>query len=117
MAVPEFPNFFCLYGPNANVAHTSNIILISECQVRYLMGALKLICEEGFTTLDCKPEVAEDYEQRMDEALAKMVWSHPSVHGFYRLGDTGRVVVNMPWNAGQYWSWTKEFDATEYHCA
>ena len=117
MAVPEFPNFFCLYGPNAKVAHTSNIILISECQVRYLMGALKLICEEGFTTLDCKPEVAEDYEQRMDEALAKMVWSHPSVHGFYRLGDTGRVVVNMPWNAGQYWSWTKEFDATEYHCA
>lgn len=114
MAVPGFPNFFCLYGPNSNVAHTANVILISECQVRYVMNALKLFLENRLSEIECKQEVASDYEQRLDSALSKMVWSHPSVQGFYRLGSTGRVVVNMPWDAVEYWQWTKELNRCDF---
>ncbi|MFK8020607.1 MAG: flavin-containing monooxygenase [Pseudomonadales bacterium] len=114
MTMPSFPNFFCLYGPNTNVAHTGNVILISECQVRYVMNALKLMCEKEIKALECKREVADDYEDRLDSTLAGMVWSHPNVHGFYRLEDSGRVAVNMPWAAYEYWQWTKGINEADY---
>lgn len=114
ITVPGFPNFYCLYGPNTNNAHSTNIIFIAECQVRYIMSALKLMIEEKLSALECKSEVADDYEQRLRTALEGMVWSYHSVHGFYRLGETGRVAVNMPWDASDYWQWTKQLNPDDY---
>ena len=39
VAVPGFPNFFCLYGPNTNLAHGGSIIFQAECQTRYVTCA------------------------------------------------------------------------------
>ncbi len=114
MTVPSFPNFYCLYGPNTNVAHTGNVILIAECQTRYVMSALKTMCEKGLRSIECKEDVANDYEQRLTDCLSTKVWSHPAVQGFYRLGSTGRVVVNMPWDAVDYWQWTRALDESDY---
>lgn len=114
MTVPGFPNFFCLYGPNTNVAHTGNVILIAECQTRYVMSALKAMCEQGISSIECKEDVADDYEQRLTESLSTKVWSHPAVQGFYRLQSTGRVVINMPWDAVDYWEWTKSLNEADY---
>lgn len=113
ITVPGFPNFFCLYGPNTNVAHTTNCIFIAECQVRYIMQSLKLLIEQNHQRLECKSDVAEEYEQRLSAALDETVWAYHNVKGFYRL-DSGRVVVNMPWNAADYWQWTSEINADDY---
>ena len=40
MAVPGFPNFFMLYGPNTNVGSNS-VIFVLEAQARYIVRALK----------------------------------------------------------------------------
>ena len=40
MAVPGFPNFFMLYGPNTNVGSNS-VIFMLEAQARYVVRALK----------------------------------------------------------------------------
>ena len=40
MAVPGFPNFFMLYGPNTNVGSNS-VIFMLEAQARYIVRALK----------------------------------------------------------------------------
>ena len=97
MSLPKFPNFFCLYGPNTNVAHTGNCIFIAECQVSYILAALRHMLEEGFISIECKESAADAYEARLSEALERAVWSHPNVRSFYR-NETGRVVVNMPWD-------------------
>ncbi len=38
MTVPEFPNFFMLYGPGTNLASGGSLIFHSECEVRYIMA-------------------------------------------------------------------------------
>ena len=40
MAVPGFPNFFMLYGPNTNVGSNS-VIFMLEAQAHYIVRALK----------------------------------------------------------------------------
>ena len=40
MTVPEFPNLFMLYGPNTNLVINGSIIVMVECQVRYIVEAL-----------------------------------------------------------------------------
>ncbi len=45
VAIPHFPNFFCLYGPNTNIVVNGSIIYFSECGVRYILGLLELLFE------------------------------------------------------------------------
>ncbi len=113
ISVPQFPNFFCLYGPNTNVAHTTNCIYIGECQVRYIMQAVRWMVEDKLRSLECKQEAADAYEQRLSEALSKTVWSYPNVHSFYRL-ESGRVAVNMPWDSVDYRAWTNDIERSDY---
>src|SRR5262249_13137570 len=37
IAVPGFPNFFVMYGPNTNIVVNGSIIWFSECEARYIM--------------------------------------------------------------------------------
>jgi len=113
ISIPGFPNLFCLYGPNTNVAHTANVILISELQASHVLSGIKRILEHDLATIECREETAREYESRLSEALERRVWSHPKVHGFYR-NASGRVVVNMPWSAADYWQWTRELDPADY---
>ena len=45
VTVPGFPNFFMLYGPNTNIVVNGSIIWFTECEVRYVMDAIKNILE------------------------------------------------------------------------
>ena len=38
ITIPDFPNLFCLYGPNTNIVINGSIIYFSECGVRYILG-------------------------------------------------------------------------------
>ena len=46
ITVPNFPNFFLLFGPNTVVAHNSALFMI-ECQVNYVMKCLKEVIQSG----------------------------------------------------------------------
>ena len=52
ITIPNFPNFFCLYGPNTNIVVGSSIIFFSECEMRYIMGCLKIQIEEGRESIE-----------------------------------------------------------------
>ena len=47
MTAPGFPNFFMIYGPNTNIVVNGSIIFFSECSVRYIVGCLKLLADNG----------------------------------------------------------------------
>ena len=77
---PAFPNLFCLYGPNTNLAHGGSIIFHSECQVRYVAAAAcGLLAQRGTRAMECKQSVHDAYNARVDAAHEQMVWSHPHV--------------------------------------
>ena len=113
ITVPKFPNLFCLYGPSTNLAHAGSIIFHSECQVRYIMGCLRALLEKGLSRMDCKQKVHDSFSQRLDETMAKMVWSHPGMNSWYKNSE-GRVTTTSPWRLVDYWSWTKEPDLTDF---
>ncbi len=108
ITVPKFPNLFCIYGPGTNLAHGGSLIFHSECQVRYILGCLKELIEGEHAAIECRPEVNDEYNQRLAEELEHMVWSHDTIkHSWYR-NEAGRVTVLSPWRLVDYWQWTKE---------
>ena len=63
VTVPGFPNFFLLYGPNTNIVVNGSIIWFTECEVRYVMDAIKNILEGDHRALDVKEDVHDAYNE------------------------------------------------------
>ena len=114
ITVPNFPNLFCLYGPGTNLAHGGSLIFHSECQVRYVMGCLGALLEGGHRSIEVRPEVHDDYNDRLQAELDTMVWSHPSIrHSWYR-NDSGRIYILSPWRLVDYWAWTRRPELDDF---
>src|ERR1019366_5776398 len=69
ITIPNFPNLFCLYGPDTNLAHGGSLVFHSECQIRYIMGCIGVILAEGHGTIECRPDVHDGYNQRLQAEL------------------------------------------------
>lgn len=113
ITVPGFPNLFCLYGPNTNLGHGGSIVMIAECQVRYILACLMRMLEDGIASIDCRQEIYERFNARLDAEHAKLVWTTPGLVNWYR-NKAGRVVSVMPWRLVDYWQFTREPDFNEY---
>ena len=113
ITVPNFPNFFIMYGPNTNLAHGGSIVFHGECQIRYILGCIKLLLSKNLMTMDCKKEVYEGYNTELDKQHARMVWTHNKVDSWYR-NSSGRVITNSPWRLVDYWKFTKEPKESDY---
>jgi len=113
ITVPDFPNFFLMYGPNTNLAHGGSAIFHSECQTRYALLALRELIEGGHRALDCRADVHDAFNKRVDARHAQMVWAHPGVGSWYK-NRSGRVFATSPWRLVEYWNMTRHFNAAEY---
>jgi 4-hydroxyacetophenone monooxygenase len=113
ITVPGFPNFFMIYGPNTNLAHGGSAIFHSECQVRYILQAVREMMETGSSAIEVKASPFEDYNERVDAAHRGMVWSHPGVTNWYK-NKSGRVIMNSPWRLVDYRNMTAEFVPGDY---
>ncbi|MGE5596279.1 MAG: flavin-containing monooxygenase [Hyphomicrobiales bacterium] len=113
ITVPNFPNFFMLYGPNTNIVVNGSIIYFSECEVQYVMGCLRLLLEEGHRALDCKREVHDAYNEKIDAANLQRVWGVSTVNSWYK-NAKGRVAQNWPFNLIDYWKQTRKPNPADY---
>lgn len=113
IAVPGFPNFFMLYGPNTNLAHGGSAIYHAECQIRYTMQAIREVVERQAKSLECKAQPFEQYNEDVDAALKKMVWSHPGVTSWYK-NKKGRVIMNSPWRLAVYRNLTAQLNPDDF---
>ena len=114
ITIPGFPNFFCMYGPGTNLASGGSLIFHSECQMRYIIGALDLLLTSGKTALEPLPERCDDWYERSQAEMKTMVWSQPSIkHSFYKNAD-GVVNSLSPWRLVDYWTWTRSVDPTDF---
>jgi 4-hydroxyacetophenone monooxygenase len=113
ITVPGFPNLFMLYGPNTNIVINGSIIYFSECEVHYLVGCLKMLLEGGHRALDCKPEVHDAYNDRIDAGNMQMAWGVSDVNTWYK-NEKGRVTQNWPFSLLEYWRQTRAPDPEDY---
>jgi 4-hydroxyacetophenone monooxygenase len=113
ITVPEFPNLFCLYGPNTNIVINGSIIYFSECEVRYVTEAVRLLLEGGHRAMDVRPEVHDTFNERIDAANRQMAWGASSVSSWYK-NQHGRVAQNWPFSLLEYWERTKAPDPGDY---
>ena len=112
ITVPGFPNLFCLYGPNTNPV-VGSVIFMLECQIDYVIRCLALLVERGDAAMECRQEVHDEYNARVDAEHEQMVWRHPKVHSYYN-NDDGRVVTNAPWRLLDYWRMTREPEPEDF---
>lgn len=105
MTLPDFPNFFILYGPNTNIVVNGSIIFFSECSVRYVVGCLEMLAKEKLHSISVRPEVFARFNAEVDEGNSKMAWGAKGVNSWYK-NATGRVSQNWPFPLVDYWNAT-----------
>jgi 4-hydroxyacetophenone monooxygenase len=113
VTVPNFPNFFLLYGPNTNIVVNGSIIFFSECEVNYVMGCLQMLIEEGRPALDVKRSVHDAYNERIDADNLRRTWGVSKVSAWYKNAQ-GRVTQNWPYNLVEYWRLTRKPNPDDY---
>ncbi len=113
ITVPGFPNFFMLYGPNTNLVINGSILVMVECQVRYVVEAIGRLLQSGQHTMSLRRDVHARYADEMQHGNARMVWGVADVPTWYK-NKHGRVTQNWPFDLLEYWSRTREPDLAEY---
>ena len=113
LTVPGFPNLFCMYGPNTNLVANGSIIYFSECEVQYILSAIRLLLDRGAGALDCRRDAHDAYNVAVDEANARMAWGAASVNTWYRNAN-GRIAQNWPFTLLEFWQRTREVDLADY---
>jgi len=111
--IPEFPNFFTLYGPNLQPGHGGSLIFVVEMQVNYIMSLIEQMAENGLGSVEIRQDVHDAYNERVDAEHENMVWTHPGMTTYYR-NERGRIVVNSPYRNVDYFAWTRHADLAEY---
>lgn len=95
MCVPEFPNFFCMYGPNTNLVVHGSLVIFAESSANYIMECLRLLLEKGSGALSVTDDAFNAFNELIDRENEMMAWGASGVSSWYK-NDTGRVSQNWP---------------------
>jgi 4-hydroxyacetophenone monooxygenase len=113
VTVPDFPNLFCLYGPNTNIVINGSIIYFSECGTDYIVACIRELLAKGHQTLALRQDVHDAFNVSVDAENGQMAWGVSSVHSWYKNAN-GRVAQNWPFSMLEYWRRTRAPDAADY---
>jgi cation diffusion facilitator CzcD-associated flavoprotein CzcO len=101
MMVPEFPNFFMMYGPNTNAIP---LVSFYQTQATFIAKVLARMRRKGFHSVEVKPAAFRRFNDRLQKQLAKTVWAQ--TQSYFKAG-TGKVVTQWPFSATRYILGTK----------
>lgn len=113
VVIPNFPNFFCLYGPNTNIVANGSIIYFSECEVHYLVECVKMLLENRYGSLAPRPDVHDAYNAKIDAANKLRTWGYSSVSSWYK-NEHGRTAQNWPFSVLEFWEQTRKPNPNDY---
>jgi cation diffusion facilitator CzcD-associated flavoprotein CzcO len=111
LSVPNYPNFFLLYGPNTN--GVTSILFMIEAQVHYIMRALRSMRWLGISSVDVRRRVASEYNARLQSSMRGTVWTADCTN-YFRTAS-GKVVTQLPFSGARYWLRTRVFPLWRYH--
>jgi 4-hydroxyacetophenone monooxygenase len=106
ITVPGFPNLFMTYGPGTHLAHGASLIFHSECQMRYISQCLDELITSGSVSMEPRTELYEEWHERTQREIKKMVWAQPTIKHSYFKNAYGEIHGVTPWRTVDYWAWT-----------
>lgn len=109
--VSGFPNMFVILGPNSAL-YTSQVVTI-EAQVNYILSAVTTVENHGLGAIDVRPEVQQDFVDKVDRRLAPSVWNSGGCSSYY-LTDSGRNFTFWPGFAWQFQRTTAQVNLADY---
>ncbi|MEX0297428.1 MAG: flavin-containing monooxygenase, partial [Kordiimonas sp.] len=112
VAVPGFPNYFMLLGPNSGLGHNS-IILIIEAQADYILQAINYVTKTSRKTVNVKKEVADAFNADLQKQLKDTIWSSSNCRSWYQDAD-GRIFTLWPKGTVSFKRALSKFDPDEY---
>lgn len=113
--VAGFPNFAMMTGPNTGLGHNSMVFMI-ECQLNYVMGALRAMRRSGARTLEVREPVVTAYGDQLEREMEGTVWTAGHCASWY-LDDTGRNTTLWPSFSYRFRRNTRTFDEESYEVA
>ncbi len=99
--VPNFPNFFMLYGPNTN---GYAILFLLEQEAAYAVRSIKRVLRKGGTSIDTKESFLRRYKRWIDRRASKAVWVQARN---YYASASGTVVTQWVDGCALYWALTR----------
>jgi 4-hydroxyacetophenone monooxygenase len=113
LAVPGFPNFFTIYGPNTQTGHGGSLIHTVEAQLHYVGDVLRQMFDAGVGAVEVRRDIYDDFTETIDHMHQGMIWTHPGMSTYYR-NSRGRVVAINPFRNVDYWDMTRRADMDDY---
>ena len=104
--IPNFPNLFCLFGPNTNLVVNGSILLFSECGIHYSLECLRAMLAGRHRCVEVSLGAFAEYNLAVDAGNAAMAWGASDVHSWYK-NAFGRVSQNWPFTLLEYWQRTR----------
>lgn len=111
LAVPGFPNFFLMYGPNTNVG-SGSIVHMLESQITYIVSAARLLAE-GHRSMEVREDVLDAFDHAAQQRLSTTVWNTGGCDSWY-LDPGRRNTNNWPGSMTAYRHRTRALDPADY---
>jgi cation diffusion facilitator CzcD-associated flavoprotein CzcO len=103
ITVPDFPNFFMLYGPGTNAGE---LVLMLESQAEYATRAMKRMIRERATAIEVKPGFEARWYRWLQSRMEGTSWT---MTNNYFKAPSGKVVTQWPYGNVHYRVFTKLF--------
>lgn len=113
VAMPGFPNYFILGGPNGVLGYTA-VIISAEFQAEYIARLIQEAEDNGTKSFEIKETVNRSYNEAMQAELKTTTWG-TECPSYYRDAE-GNVVVFFP---GDEFRMQREYEQStlaEYDC-
>lgn len=104
LMVPNFPNFYMLYGPNTNGAP---VMFMHERQAEFVVAQIKRMLKGDATAIEVRKPVYDVFNRILSKRLSHSVSAnHPEVHS-YGNSPSGNSVISWHEGMSMYWILTK----------
>ncbi len=101
ITVPDFPNFFMIYGPGTN---GGEIVTMLESQAEYAVRAVKRMMRERVTSVEVKASFEARWNRWLQRTMRGTSWTMSSN---YFTSPSGKVVTQWPYGNVLYRALTK----------
>ncbi len=112
VTVTNFPNLFRLGGAGSATGHNSHVFQ-EECQVAYVMDALRLMRSRRIASIEVQADEQRAYMEQFTARLAGTVWSAGGCKSWYQDAD-GLASFTWPASTREYRRATRRFDPAPY---
>lgn len=110
IALPGFPNYFMLIGPNSPITNLP-LIEIANAGIDYILQCIEKIEQGELQSISAKQSVADNFNEKINHSFADTIWLS-GCNSWY-LNDEG-LPITWPWAPEKYLAALKILDLNDY---